>query len=870
MNKTNSIIYVQGDMNNNDKRKTIKASSFIKQILEHNINEPLFEVLPPKNINQLIRYYFDYDYSSDELQTKEQEELHLLKAQECLDKVFAGTTFKMVVASYNGRDGGGENESNKKYGKFKISYHFHIYNFVNTLQKNKELAIYIKNSNINDFAKNFDTTVYQPNRLFRFATSHKYSDRDDDCRQPKAFDTNLIRYLVTHIPKEYEKNIWKYIPLHPESYPYPPNVACVVKKRKLNNEVDNKMEIKVDDINTDNINILESLPSLYLDNYTEWIELALTWKSAYPNEKSIFMNWSIKSKRYSNCYKENSIIYDNLKPKITQKVAQTKIFALNNDTQKYIKEIREIFRNPNDEAKVAQVVKMFHRRFKVIDADRKDSIYYFNKDTKLWVVINKDYLGCFLTRYFSPYLNILEGDILKEVKDLEKGVLIEASDKKREEMKENIKQLKTMLKAINNHKNTKSKNYLIKEFFNQDQLKDVDFINKLNHDKSLLSTKGGLVNLRDGSFRLREYDDYISYELSVEYNPQAGENELFNKTMLGMFDNPTYKSEMNEIFKLIQIYVGYCVTGYTSEQILFTCIGKGSNGKGVFMNILMEILKSNIPIFDSWNSNFLGIQKNVNSNGATGEEAKMFGKRVGFINEAPEGLCFGENFKKVIDKGQSFTARKQHGQPFTFDLETTFILLSNVFPKFDIEDCFVRRMKYIIEFKNNYCEDAPKGHSYKREKDKNIVDKIVDSDIKKQQILLWIIQGSVEWFNKGLPRLPPKCEFNKQSYINSNDWTRHLEFTEDDNDFLNQADIFENIKIETGMMIEPTKIKKILEDKGAVSARMRIGGRRLTCYKRVKFMVDKDLLDPSIETDNSIQSQKLQKGQGCEIDSDDD
>ena len=80
----------------------------------------------------------------------------------------------------------------------------------------------------------------------------------------------------------------------------------------------------------------------------------------------------------------------------------------------------------------------------------------------------------------------------------------------------------------------------------------------------------------------------------------------------------------------------------------------------------------------------------------------------------------------------------------------------------------------------------------------------------------------------------------------------------------------ENIKIETGMMIEPTKIKKILEDKGAVSARMRIGGRRLTCYKRVKFMVDKDLLDPSIETDNSIQSQKLQKGQGCEIDSDND
>ncbi|MFX8879633.1 hypothetical protein ABTM72_20135, partial [Acinetobacter baumannii] len=45
-----------------------------------------------------------------------------------------------------------------------------------------------------------------------------------------------------------------------------------------------------------------------------------------------------------------------------------------------------------------------------------------------------------------------------------------------------------------------------------------------------------------------------------------------------------------ELMAYLQLMVGYCLTGVTSEHALFFLYGTGANGKSVFVNVLTTIL----------------------------------------------------------------------------------------------------------------------------------------------------------------------------------------------------------------------------------------------------------------------------------------
>jgi putative DNA primase/helicase len=99
----------------------------------------------------------------------------------------------------------------------------------------------------------------------------------------------------------------------------------------------------------------------------------------------------------------------------------------------------------------------------------------------------------------------------------------------------------------------------------------------------LFGVANGVVDLKTGELRAGKPSDRITQHSDVVFEPQA--------------HCPRFKKFLTEIFggdrtliSYVQKAVGYCLTGNTSEQVLFLCHGTGANGKSTFLDVLRFVL----------------------------------------------------------------------------------------------------------------------------------------------------------------------------------------------------------------------------------------------------------------------------------------
>ena len=105
-------------------------------------------------------------------------------------------------------------------------------------------------------------------------------------------------------------------------------------------------------------------------------------------------------------------------------------------------------------------------------------------------------------------------------------------------------------------------------------------------DPWLLNTPGGVVNLRTGETRPARPEDYMTKITAVA--PVEG-CQLF----LRFLDEVTDGNCALQGF--LQRMAGYALTGITRDHALFFLYGLGGNGKTVFFNTLIGILKRLSP-----------------------------------------------------------------------------------------------------------------------------------------------------------------------------------------------------------------------------------------------------------------------------------
>ena len=249
----------------------------------------------------------------------------------------------------------------------------------------------------------------------------------------------------------------------------------------------------------------------------------------------------------------------------------------------------------------------------------------------------------------------------------------------------------------------------------------------LDVDPYLLCAQNGTVDLKTGKLRDFSRDDYITRQVSVEYDPEA--------------KAPRWKLFLDEIFAgntslvdFVQRIAGYSLTGDTSEQCLFILHGKGSNGKSTLLSTLMSIMGKYSKQIQP--EALMVTKKDAGQ--ATPELAALPGVRLLNSVETAENRRLNESLVKQMSGQDQISARKLYAEFFEFVPSFKLWIASNHLPKIQGTDHAIWRRIRTIPFEVQIPDER---------QDKHLLATLQE---ESAGILAWLVEGCMAWQSTGL------------------------------------------------------------------------------------------------------------------------
>lgn len=733
-----------------------------------NGKEYLFEYI---NAENLVKPYFDIDIKQD-FESNSHEIIN--KATDTLDKLFNKKCIYAIDDS-----SGWDTKDGKKY--YKISTHLIVQDFkVNLL----DLKSLLEKENLFPF---FDSAVYRKGQSkFRVGGFNPFGTRKSKIIRGNV--TDFIIQDVEHISDV--KDIKNEYDLTPSK-----KISKNTSIKKTTNIIMDK-SIKIEDLK--NYSEIKTLLKMIgaTDDYGDWFKISCVIKNTDERFYPLWVEWC----KLSNQYNENGnnkiwaglAVNGNLKMGSLHHIARTK------NPDEYFKQnhfniVDEWW--DQDELGIANIyASLFSNELKCV-SQKKGLFYVYNKKTSLWSLKNEGCMHATIAENMRPVFH-------RYIR------FMKASDNVSESDMEKVKEITKVSLKLSKASFLKSVITILKGI---EEIKNEDFQKVLGSRLDILSVKNGVVDLRTGKLRKREFDDYIIDFINYDYH-EDDINEEWEHFINDIFDNKQIKDQ-KAVVDFLQIFLGYCITGNTNQQLFMINFGAGSNGKTVLTNIINAIFTNNAA---SVSSEIL--DKNVvgnNANSASPELAKLFLKRLAIINESEDNMTLGANFKKLIDKNNEYPARPLYGDPFTFILMASFILNTNNLPTFPVADDSFSRRLLTVPFLNKYkIKSEMTGDD--KEIDKSLEDKILKN---KNGVMCWFVKGAVKYYenNEKLPAIPIDLQAATTQYVDDNDFTKAFEFTDSEKDFIPTTDIYQIINENYSIKVSKKELKDTLTKKGAIS-----------------------------------------------------
>jgi putative DNA primase/helicase len=249
--------------------------------------------------------------------------------------------------------------------------------------------------------------------------------------------------------------------------------------------------------------------------------------------------------------------------------------------------------------------------------------------------------------------------------------------------------------------------------------------NDWNRDPMLLAVPNGVIDLRTGRLRDGKPEDRINLHSPVPYDPRA-RCHRWHKFLREVFEGNA------EIIDYVQRRAGYSSCGDTSEQELAILLGKGANGKTVFLSTLNAALGDyayNMPFSTVELRDRTAIPNDV---------AALVDRRFVTASETNQGARLNEARIKALTGCDPLTARFLHCEFFTFKPVAKFWLSVNHKPRVsDNSYGFWRRVR-LIQFNRQFTGNDADPHLEKKLR------------AELPGILAWIVRGCLRWQRVGL------------------------------------------------------------------------------------------------------------------------
>lgn len=243
---------------------------------------------------------------------------------------------------------------------------------------------------------------------------------------------------------------------------------------------------------------------------------------------------------------------------------------------------------------------------------------------------------------------------------------------------------------------------------------------ELDSHAPYLTFANGTVDLRTGELLPHDPDHLITTALPYDYNPEA-KCPRWEKFLQEIFPDQT------EMPGYMQRLTGYGITGSTAEQCFAVMIGKGANGKSVYLDTLTYVFDeiSQTTGFETFEADRGAIPADL---------AALRDARLVMASEGESGKAMSESVLKRATGSDKMTARFMRENFFTFQPRFLLWLATNHRPNFKSQDNGLWRRVKLIEFTKTFAE---------HEKDHGIFEKL---RAEREGIAAWAVRGAIDWY----------------------------------------------------------------------------------------------------------------------------
>jgi putative DNA primase/helicase len=207
--------------------------------------------------------------------------------------------------------------------------------------------------------------------------------------------------------------------------------------------------------------------------------------------------------------------------------------------------------------------------------------------------------------------------------------------------------------------------------------KNCAFLAREDAVENLLNVKNGLLDLE--TWELHPHDpNYISFvQLPVEFSPHA---------TCPYIDAFFEKVVPSEIVPLLEEVIGFCLSPDMSLEKAILFHGKGGNGKGTFLAVLIELLGQH-------NVSNVSLQALSDNRFAA---SSLYGKLANIHSDIPSKMLEDTSLFKELVSGDMIQAEEKFKPPFQFKNRAKLLFSMNSIPSTkDLSHAFFRRLLFI-------------------------------------------------------------------------------------------------------------------------------------------------------------------------------
>ena len=261
---------------------------------------------------------------------------------------------------------------------------------------------------------------------------------------------------------------------------------------------------------------------------------------------------------------------------------------------------------------------------------------------------------------------------------------------------------------------------------------------QLDRDPMVLNVRNGTLDLTTGALRPQNHADLITRLVDIDYAPGAQCPEF-----LHFLD--TVLAGKQELVDYLQRFIGYCLTGKTTEQVLLFLYGTGANGKTTLANIIEALLGDFAATADC------SLLMHRDNRTASNDLAALRGARLVKVSEFDDGERLAESTVKTLTGGDRVACRFLYGEFFEYTPAYKIVLLGNHKPKVRGRDLGIWRRIHLLPFRVTIAE---------ADRDPHLLDKLL---AELPGILAWAVQGCLAWQRGGL-RPPAEVRDEVEAY----------------------------------------------------------------------------------------------------------